>query len=97
MPLLKGLLTKVIYYNRSSCQRSIQSRTQSPRALWSAGGRPERLWNNRRKSNFLLAVTFGNVAVVRKVSSHWILETIDFNRHYCFSIVWEFWVANQLP
>ena len=30
----------------------------------------------------------GNVAVARKVSSHWILETIDFNRHYCFNIVW---------
>ena len=28
------------------------------------------------------------VAAARKVSSHWILKTIDFNRHYCFSIVW---------
>lgn len=28
-----------------------------------------------------------NVTVACKVSSHWILETIDFNRHYCFSIV----------
>ena len=31
---------------------------------------------------------FGSVAVLRKVTSHWILKTTDFNRHYCFSIVW---------
>ena len=37
----------------------------------------------------------GNVAVVHKISSHWILETIDFNGHYCFSIVWGFgWRTN---
>ena len=29
-----------------------------------------------------------HVAAARNVSSHWILKTIDFNRHNCFSIVW---------
>ena len=28
-------------------ERHIQSRTQSPRAFWPAGERPERLWDNR--------------------------------------------------
>ena len=30
----------------------------------------------------------GNVAVVRKVFSYWMLETMDFKSHYCFSIAW---------
>ena len=29
-------------------------------------------------------VRSSTVVVARKVSSHWVLETIDFNRHYCF-------------
>ena len=38
-----------------------------------------------------------NVAALRKVSSHWILKTIDSNHHFCFSIVWGFgYRANSL-
>ena len=41
-----------------------------------------------------------NVAAAHKVSSHWILKTIDFNRHHCFSIIWGFgdprWTFNIL-
>ena len=59
MSLLKGLPNKSnICYNRSSCQRFIQSRTQSPRALGAASGGLEKLWNIRRKSNFFIGCHF---------------------------------------
>ena len=38
-----------LYYNRTGPGQTLitQSRTQSPRAFWPAGERPERLWDNR--------------------------------------------------
>ena len=44
----------------------------------------------QRKDLFSLCRYVGSVEALRKVSSHWILKTIDFNHHYCFSIVWGF-------
>ena len=59
-------------------QLAVQSRTQSPRASWSAGERPERLWDNRlhfpRKRGFrsyyvCLSLTGNRKEKTRRVES----------------------------
>ena len=63
---------KRIAYKKTfkSVQEARQSRSQSPQAAWSAGGRQERLWGNGIVTTGILRLTVLSFVTVNSLKQH---------------------------